>query len=125
MTGGMLRPEGSTRAWRRLRLWVLNRDGWRCQAPGAIPAASGSWAALYAPGSWNRRTDDNGAGVALVCGDYADHADHVTPRALGGSDDPANVRASCARHNLARGSRLDTSTTSTDDNSGRPSRWEW
>ena len=26
-----LRPTGSTRRWRRIRAWVLNRDGHRCQ----------------------------------------------------------------------------------------------
>lgn len=26
-----LRPAGSTRRWRRLRRYVLDRDGWRCQ----------------------------------------------------------------------------------------------
>lgn len=27
----LLQPTGSTRAWRRLRLWILTRDAWRCQ----------------------------------------------------------------------------------------------
>lgn len=29
--GSALRTSGSTRRWRRIRAYVLNRDGWRCQ----------------------------------------------------------------------------------------------
>lgn len=73
----ILRAAGSTRAWRRVRLLVLERDGWRCQLPA-----------------------DDGAGLCLA---WASHVDHITARAHGGTDEPANLRAACARHNLARG----------------------
>lgn len=72
----LLRPAGSTRAWRRLRRLVLERDRYRCQ----LPAEDGA-----------------------TCGAYATHVDHVVPRAAGGSDHPSNLRAACARHNLKRG----------------------
>lgn len=65
----MLTRAGSTRAWRQLRLEVLDRDGWVCH--------------------W--------------CGAPASHADHLIPRARGGTDDPDNLAASCARCNLSRG----------------------
>lgn len=71
-----LAAAGSTRRWRRLRIFVLERDGWRCQLP-------------VAPG--------------LVCGAYADHVDHVMARHVGGSDHPGNLRAACQHHNLSRG----------------------
>lgn len=73
----LLRRAGSTRAWRRMRLLVLERDRWRCQLPA-----------------------DDGSGLCLA---YADHVDHITARAHGGTDEPANLRASCAHHNLLRG----------------------
>jgi 5-methylcytosine-specific restriction endonuclease McrA len=40
------------------------------------------------------------------CGEYATHADHVMPKSRGGSDDPANLVASCAACNLRRGNNL-------------------
>lgn len=74
---------GSTRARRRWRLLVLERDGWRCQVPD----------------------DDD---PTRTCGAFADHADHVTPLSRGGAElDPANGRAACAHHNLSRGNRTD------------------
>lgn len=99
---------GSTRSWRRLRSWVLDRDGHRCQAPdaGGTPARPGSWAAVHAPGNVPRDHD----GRALVCNRYADHADHVWPWSRGGADTPENVRATCALHNLSKGDRPDDST---------------
>jgi hypothetical protein len=33
------------------------------------------------------------------------HADHVVPRSRGGSDDPSNLVAACARCNLSKGAR--------------------
>lgn len=75
--------QGSTRARRRWRLVVLERDGWRCQVP----------------------SDDD---PERTCGAFADHADHKTPLAAGGAPlDPANGRAACAFHNLSRGARTD------------------
>jgi hypothetical protein len=56
---------GSTRAWRRLRLWVLDRDGWRCRLR-----------------------------IAGVCTDVATCVHHTLGRAVTG-DDPAYLVASC------------------------------
>lgn len=68
---------GSTYAWRRLRIVVLNRDSWRCQ----IPKADGS-----------------------LCLAPATHVDHIVPRSKGGAHlDMANLRAACAPCNLSRG----------------------
>lgn len=74
---------GSTRAWRRVRLYVLERDGWRCQFPG---------------------DDDHPAQLSgNRCGRFANHADHILAKSLGGTDHPANLRAACRDHNLAKG----------------------
>lgn len=73
---------GSTRAWRRLRLAVLHAAGWRCQVP------------VDATG----RAADCGP----LCGLPANTVDHIRPRALGGGNEPANLRAACARHNYGR-----------------------
>jgi 5-methylcytosine-specific restriction endonuclease McrA len=61
---------------------VLQRDGYRCRVPvpGGDPSNGGQ-----------------------LCGAYATHVDHVLPRAQGGSDHPANLRAACASCNLRRG----------------------
>lgn len=83
-----LGPGGSTRAWRRRRLAVLDRDGWRCRV----------------------LVDVDGRIVELggtECLRPADTVDHVVPRVLGGTDDPGNLRAACSPHNLAKGGRLD------------------
>ena len=63
------RRKGSTRRWRRLRLFILNRDDWRCKFC-------------------------RGRGRMEV--------DHIIPRRLGGSDDPANLRALCRSCHIAR-----------------------
>jgi 5-methylcytosine-specific restriction endonuclease McrA len=112
-----LKPAGSTRRWRRIRLWVLDRDGWRCQ----LPPFPGETGAAPAPGSWAHAEVR-----ATVCAEHAEHVDHVTPRAAGGTDHPDQLRASCARHNLERGARLeDTPTTTTHSRRPRAGRWEW
>lgn len=72
-----LTSRGSTTRWRRLRAYVLVRDGHRCH----------------------------------VCGGPATEVDHVVPRALGGTDDMANLKAICRKDNLAKGSRLMPNTT--------------
>lgn len=87
-----LRPGGSTRLWRRIRLYVLERDGWRCRVPV----------------DGDGRIDPAGR----PCGLPAVTADHVIPRALWpagvpGVDDPGNLRAACEPHNLSKGGRLD------------------
>jgi 5-methylcytosine-specific restriction endonuclease McrA len=56
-----------------VRARVLFRDGYACQ--------------LGYPG----------------CTGRAEHVDHIVPVIRGGSDDPENLRASCAACNLARG----------------------
>lgn len=86
MTRG-LSPAGSTRRWRRLRVLVLERDGWRCQVP--VNAAG--------------RIDPAGH----PCGLPAETVDHILPRALGGDDSEANLRAACQPHNRRKGARLD------------------
>lgn len=82
---------GSTSAWKRVRKFVLARDGHRCQLP------------------------------VTAAGDYDLAADLVARTAPmpANPDDPSNLRAACARHNMQRG-----------DGSGRryqprPTRWEW
>lgn len=68
--------------WKRRRLVVLDRDGWRC-ATCRAPLAR------Y-PGDAGRQA----------------HVDHVTPRALGGTNDLANLRARCGPCNTADGARV-------------------
>lgn len=41
--------------------------------------------------------------VCQECGGYATHCDHIVSRAMGGSDDPSNLRALCSDCNLAKG----------------------
>ncbi|HSS11155.1 MAG TPA: HNH endonuclease signature motif containing protein [Acidimicrobiales bacterium] len=68
-------PLGS-RAWRELRVYVLDRDGGLCQIRG--------------PG----------------CTKWATEVDHITSRADGGAIwDDANLRAACRHCNLARAGR--------------------
>lgn len=67
---------GSTRRWRKLRTYVLDRDGHLCQ----VPVAGGR-----------------------KCGAHATHVDHITPLADGGNKwDSSNCRAACAPCNLSR-----------------------
>ena len=68
---------GSTRQLRVTRERVLERDGYVCQ----VPVRAGG----------------------RICGEYADHADHITPVDAGGSDHESNLRAACANCNLSRG----------------------
>lgn len=71
---------GSTSAWRRMRLAVLERDARRCRMP--LP---------------------NGT----PCLAPANTVDHILPLADGGAFlDPTNLRAACARHNYAAGARI-------------------
>jgi hypothetical protein len=75
-----------TQRWRRLREAVLRRDGYACR-------------------------------VVAGCQARATVADHVSPVYPGMPDDeffdPRNLRASCRRHNLARGfaAQLDSAPT--------------
>lgn len=72
---------GSTRAWRKLRAAVLERDGSRCQV-----------------------VDDKGA----KCGKVARTVGHLDPLSRGGVKlaDPARLRAECEAHNYGDGARL-------------------
>ena len=62
-----------TRQWRSLRGVILARDQWQCQIAGPY------------------------------CTRDATEVDHVTPRALGGSDDPSNLRSVCHDCHKRRG----------------------
>lgn len=72
-----MRQGGSTRAWRKLRAYVLARDDYRCQRPEAHD-----------------------------CQGYATDAGHIVARSAGGRDTPENLRAECARGNRAEGARM-------------------
>lgn len=79
-----LKATGSTRDWRRLRAWVLDRDGHRCQ----VPRADGQ-----------------------RCNQHATHVDHIVERQAGGTDAPDNLRAACAGCNLRRPGRATSTPT--------------
>ena len=63
---------GSTTRWRTLRAAILQRDRHTCQIAGP------------------------------TCTVRADHVDHIVPREMGGTDEPANLRAACRTCNLGR-----------------------
>lgn len=71
---------GSTRAWRRLRAYVLERDAHRCQRP-LQPAGQ-------------------------PCGAPARDCGHIVALAYGGTDHPDNLRAECTFHNRGEGARI-------------------
>ena len=114
-----LTRKGSTRRWRRLRFWVLGRDAAACQ----VPAESGP---PPTPGSWAHQR-----GHAAICGRFATHVDHAdrtrAHQAPGAADDPADLRACCAAHNLSKGARSAAEFDPTASTTARPSttRWEW
>lgn len=64
---------GSTTQWRKIRLYVLGRDRYRCQLQ-----------------------------IPKVCTGIADQAHHVLPRAIAG-DDPYYLLAACRACNLKAG----------------------
>lgn len=73
----MTDPRLTSRAWRALRLAVLDRDSWRCQVNGPD------------------------------CTSVATTVDHVVARADGGDFwTPANLRAACRRCNCAGGAEM-------------------
>lgn len=72
-----MRQGGSTRAWRKLRAFVLARDGYLCQRPDPHD-----------------------------CQGVATDAGHIVARMNGGRDTPENLRAECARGNRSEGARL-------------------
>lgn len=63
---------GSTTRWRRIRAYVLARDGYVCR----IGAAG--------------------------CVELATHVDHIVPKEAGGTDEEGNLRAACEPCNLGR-----------------------
>jgi 5-methylcytosine-specific restriction endonuclease McrA len=66
----------TTQKWRKLRVRILERDGWRCR--------------VQLPGCLGRATE----------------VDHITPLDAGGDPyDPSNLRAACSRCNRRMGSR--------------------
>lgn len=70
---------GSTRAWRQLRASILRRDP-TCQVP-TLPAGE-------------------------LCGMPSTDAGHVVAYALGGTDDPTNLRGECSLHSKQGGGEL-------------------
>ena len=78
-----LRPAGSTRRWRAIRLAVLDRDGWTCWRCGV------------------RLTDDDRRAPT-----HATVGHRHQRRAEGGGDDPANLAAECLRCNTADGASV-------------------
>jgi 5-methylcytosine-specific restriction endonuclease McrA len=92
---------GSTRTWRKLRMYVLNRDGFACQ----VLTRSGE-----------------------ACGAWATHVDHIVPLSKGGPKyDDRNCRAACSSCNLRLGARSttpdDAPRTKTLSQAGRD--WSW
>lgn len=75
---------GSTRAWRRLRAAVLERDGGRCQVPVE----------------------------GRPCGVVARTVGHLDPLSAGGPKlaPMTKLRAECERHNYSDGARLGNAT---------------
>ena len=93
--------KGSTRSWRQLRLFVLDRDDHRCQTP--VP-----WSDF----------DPILTGTRL-CGKPADTAGHIIAKVHGGQDTPSNLRAECRRHNYTDGGHLAHAMRATIR------RWAW
>lgn len=82
-----LTAAGSTRRWRRIRAFVLDRDLHRCQL----------WVDVNGD-----HVDDGDPAWQRRCLAWASHVDHIVERQAGGTDDPSNLRAACAVGNLSR-----------------------
>ena len=95
---------GSTRAWRRVRLAVLERDGWACQVEAPHNG--------MAPGHALTRHDPTLPTHATV--------GHQDKRDAGGTDDPRRLRAECAAWNYADGATYGNSKRRTTLRS-----WTW
>lgn len=67
-----------TSAWVKTRRYVLDRDAWLCR----VPTERGE------------------------CLRPASHCGHVVARADGGTDEPTNLRAECAKHSTRDGGRM-------------------
>jgi 5-methylcytosine-specific restriction endonuclease McrA len=77
--------------YRRNRIIVLERDGFKCKWPGCYARAT--------------------------------TADHIIPLARGGTNDLANLRASCAYHNSAGGAELANASRRERQVGNRSRRW--
>jgi len=69
------RGDLNTQRWKRLRKTILERDSYECQIKGR------------------------------VCQGVATSVDHIVPAALGGDDNPDNLRAACKPCNSSLGHR--------------------
>ena len=45
--------------------------------------------------------------VVNGCNRTATHVDHILAKSKGGTDDKANLQAMCAKHNLAKGDKVE------------------
>ena len=97
--------KGSTRSWRQLRWFILERDNHRCMVP-------------LVPDSITSR-GIHGIEVTRVCGRHADTAGHIVAKVNGGQDKPTNLRAECRAHNYSDGGRLAHAVRATIR------RWSW
>ena len=70
------RGDLETGRWKRIRLVVLQRDGYECQIQGP------------------------------TCTQTANTVDHILPHALGGDDSFVNLRAACKSCNSVAGGRM-------------------
>ena len=77
---------GSTTRWRKLRRFIAARDGMVCRRPGCPCGGQ--------PLTWEPRQPNT-----LTAG-------HIVAVDDGGTDDPENLRAECARENYADGARI-------------------
>lgn len=76
---------GTQGNWRALRRLVIDRDGTVCRRCGKV--------------THERRCQPGGCPLCLQVG-------HVLAKALGGTDDPGNLRVECAGCNLLDGAKL-------------------
>lgn len=77
---------GSTRAWRKLRAWILARDGYRCRA--------------HRDGWCDKKPGQHTCTeLAELTGPNAGHAHHTLGKSVTG-DDPRHIVAACAPCNL-------------------------
>lgn len=70
-----LKKTGSTTRWRKIRRYILDRDGWTCRV----------------------------LRDGRICGRPANTVDHIITRANGGTDHPSNLRAACGTCNYRDG----------------------
>ena len=86
----------TTVQWRRVRLEVLERDGWRCRIRGE------------------------------GCTGEANEVDHIVSLAHGGDPyDPSGLRAACSFCNRSRGGRLGNQRRQVKERTVYPPKLEW